>query len=166
VKRQEKEQVPHSQNISIESGHKDNRKPNKPKECSDKTPFKSKYKEGYITPSNFLAEMIFEKRNEFFNSGKCPERFWITGNKLHGAYKGQVIAASRLLKKYNADSIIKALKSEDAKFIFKLQDKKLEPIIKKFEDTRVDKKLMQSYNESEEISKPFRSGKKNILKDL
>lgn len=166
MKQQRKEQSPHSQNISTESDHRSKRSPNKPKECSDKTPFKSKYKEGYITPANFLAETIFEKRNEFFNNGKCPERFWITGNKLHGAYKGQVIAASKLLKKYNADSIIKALKSNDAKFIFKLQDKKLEPIIKKFEDNRVDKKLIESYNESEEISKPFHSGKKNILKDL
>ncbi len=162
----EKEASPHCQNTSIKSEKTDNRRQNKPKECSEKTPFKSKYKEGYITPANFLAEMIFDKRNEFFNNGKCPERFWITGNKLHGAYKGQVIAASKLLKKYNAESIIKALKSNDAKFIFKLQDKKLEPIIKKLEDSRVDKQLVQSYNENEEVSKPFRSGKKNILKDL
>ena len=113
-----------------------------------------------------MAETIFEKRNEFFNSGKCPERFWVSGNKLHGAYKGQVIAASRLLKKYNIDSVIKALKSIDAKFIFKLQDKKLDPIIEKFDKERLDKSFDSSYDKSEEPSKPFRQNKRNILKDL
>lgn len=166
MKQPEKNQPRHSQTTSIESGQTNARSQNKPKPCTDKTPFKSKYKEGYITPANFIAEMIFEKRNEFFNQGKCPERFWIKDNKLHGAYKGQVIAASKLLKKYNADSIIKALKSDDAKFIFKAQDKKLEPIIKKFEDLRVDKELLKSYNVEKEVSKPFNGGKKNILKDL
>lgn len=142
------------------------RKPRKANECSEKTPFKSKYKEGYITPSNYIAELIFEKRNEAFNTGKCPERFWIKGNKLHGAYTGQVIAAARLLKNYNADSIIKAIKSPEAKYILKIQDKKLIPIIEKFEKNRVDKALDQSYNTTEELSKPFRSKKKNVLKDL
>ncbi len=165
MKQQKENQDPHCPTTSIKS-KTDNRKQNKPKECSDKTPFKSKYKEGYITPANFLAETIFEKRNEFFNSGKCPERFWVTGNKLHGSYKGQVIAASKLLKKYNIDSIIKALKSIDAKFIFKLQDKKLAPIIDKFEKERLDKTFDSSYNESEQLSKPFRQTKRNILKDL
>lgn len=142
------------------------RKPKKPNNCTEKTPFKSKYKEGYITPSNFLAEMIFEKRNEAFNSGKCPERFWVTGNKLHGAYKGQVIAAAKLLKEYHVDSIIKALKSPEAKYILKIQDKKLQPIIEKFEKNRLDKHLTESYNTTEGISKPFRGKHRNILKDL
>ncbi len=165
MKQTNQQEDPHSQPTSIRS-KTDDRKQNKPKECSEKTPFKSKYKEGYITPANFLAETIFEKRNEFFNSGKCPERFWVSGNKLHGAYKGQVIAASRLLKKYNIDSVIKALKSIDAKFIFKLQDKKLDPIIEKFDKERLDKSFDSSYDKSEEPSKPFRQNKRNILKDL
>jgi fructose-bisphosphate aldolase class 1 len=113
-----------------------------------------------------LAELIFDKRNEAFNSGKCPERFWTTDSKLHGAYKGQVIAAAKLLKNYHADSIIKALKSPEAKYIFKIQDKKLIPIIEKFEKNRVDRQLDQSYNTTEEVAKPFRSKKKNVLKDL
>ena len=110
--------------------------------------------------------MIFEKRNENFNSGKNAERFWVTGNKLHGSYKGQVIAAAKLLKKYNVDSIAKAIRSKEAKYILKFQDKKLVPIIEKFEKNRVDRQLDQSYNTTEEVSKPFRSGRKNILKGL
>jgi hypothetical protein len=162
-KQEEANQIKPCQSTSIKS---DRRKQNKIKECTNETPFKSKYKEGYITPSNYLAELIFEKRNEAFNSGKCPERFWTTDSKLHGAYKGQVIAAARLLKNYHADSIIKALKSTEAKYILKIQDKKLIPIIEKFEKNRVDKQLDQSYNTTEEVAKPFRSKKKNVLKDL
>ena len=165
MKKLEKEnQINHSRNISIKLDKP--RKQNKVKECTEKTPFKSKYKEGYITASNYIAELIFEKRNETFNSGKCPERFWTKDNRLHGAYKGQVIAAARLLKKYNADSIIKALKSPEAKYILKIQDKKLIPVIEKFEKNRVDKQLDKSYNRTEQVAKPFRSKKKNILKDL
>jgi len=162
-KQEEANQIKPCQNTSIKS---DRRKQKKANECTDKTPFKSKYKEGYITPSNYLAELIFDKRNEAFNSGKCPERFWTTDSKLHGAYKGQVIAAARLLKNYHADSIIKALKSPEAKYILKIQDKKLIPIIEKFEKNRVDRQLDQSYNTTEEVAKPFRSKKKNVLKDL
>lgn len=161
-----KQKTKNQLNISIESEKSKERKPNKKNECSEKTPFKSKYKEGYITPSNYLAELIFEKRNECFNSGKCSERFWVTGNKLHGAYKGQVIAAAKLLKTYHVDCIVEAIKSNEAKYILKFQDKKLIPIIEKFEKNRVDKQLIESYNTTEEVAKPFRSGKKNILKDL
>lgn len=154
------------QNISTKS-ERTNSAGNKPKPCCEATPFKSKYKEGYITPSNYLAELIFTKRNEAFNSGKCPERFWTQDNKLHGAYKGQVIAAARLLKKYNVDSISSAINCPEAKFILKLQDKKLIPLIEKFESTRVDKTLEESYNVVMEVSKPFAQTKKqNILKDL
>ena len=163
---QQKEKIAtvNPQNISTKSDNK--RAQNKSNECTDKTPFKSKYKEGYITPSNYLAELIFEKRNEAFNSGKCPERFWTKDSKLHGAYKGQVIAAAKLLKNYHADSIIKALKSPEAKYILKIQDKKLVPIVEKFEKNRVDKQLDESYNTTEEIAKPFRSKGKNVFKDL
>ena len=163
---QEQEKIKKQRNTSTKSDKTGRNKANKKNECSEKTPFKSKYKEGYITPSNYLAELIFEKRNEHFNSGKNPERFWVTGNKLHGSYKGQVIAAAKLLKKYNVDSIAKAIRSKEAKYILKIQDKKLIPIIEKFEKNRVDRQLDQSYNTTEEVSKPFRSGRKNILKGL
>lgn len=164
--RQKKEEKYQTQSTSIKLDQTNKSKQKKKNEYSEKTPFKSKYKEGYVTPSNYIAELIFEKRNETFNSGKCPERFWTKDNKLHGAYKGQVIAAAKLLKKYNADSVIKAVKSPEAKYILKIQDKKLVPIIEKFEKSRLDKELVESYNTTEAISKPFRSGKKNILKDL
>lgn len=127
------------------------------------------HKAGYVTPGNYIAELIFQKRNEYFNSGKNAESFWLQGNKLHGAYKGEVIAANKLLKDYHADSVIKAIKSPQAKFILKLSKKenrdKLIPIIEKFEKERKETEIVISENNKTEVSKPFGHGR-NILKGL
>ena len=121
--------------------------------ASDKKPYKSIFKEGYVTPANYITELVFQKRNEAFNSGSCPESFW-TDPKYTGPYKGQVIQAGRLLKKYKASWIIKAVKSKEAKYIHKLQDKKLIPIIEKFEKS--DKDL--TFEKSEAIiNKPIKA---------
>ncbi len=120
---------------------------------SEKKPYKSIFKEGYVTPANYITELVFQKRNEAFNSGRCPESFW-TDPKYTGPYKGQVIQAGRLLKKYKASWIIKAISCKEAKYIHKLQDKKLLPIIEKFE--KLDKDL--TFEKSEAIiSKPIKA---------
>jgi hypothetical protein len=66
-----------------------------------------------------------------------------------------VIQAGKLLQKYKASWIIKAIKSPKAKYIHKLQDKKLLPIIEKFE--KEDKDL--SFEEAKDIidSKPVKA---------
>jgi len=122
--------------------------------ATDKRPYKSMFKEGYVTPANYITELVFNKRNEAFNSGRCPESFW-TSPKYTGPYKGQVIQAGRLLKKYNAESIIKAVKSKEAKFIHKLQDPKLAKIIDRFEKQRSE----TSFDKSEKVedSKPMKA---------
>jgi hypothetical protein len=133
---------------------------------SETHPFKSKFKGGYITPPNYLAELIFEKRSNHFNSGRNPEQFWLTGNRLNGAYKGQVIQASRLLQRYRVQCVSQALQSPEARFIFKLQDKKLIPIIERFERSYADRVLIQAQDsQGQEISKPFGKGK-NKMKGL
>tara|TARA_R100000005_G_C4978127_1_gene188801 strand:- start:216 stop:713 length:498 start_codon:yes stop_codon:yes gene_type:complete len=163
---QKKHQQKETQVTSTKSGQTSKQRIAK---CTDKTPFKSIHKAGYVTPGNYIAELIFQKRNEHFNSGKNAESFWLKGNKLHGAYKGEVIAANKLLKDYHADSVIKAIRSPQAKFILKLSKKenrnKLIPIIEKFEKERKEKEIVASDNTKVEISKPFSQGK-NILKGL
>ena len=121
--------------------------------ANKKKPYKSIFKEGYITPANYITELVFQKRSEAFNSGRCPESFW-TNPKYTGPYRGQVIQAGRLLKKYKANWIIKAIKSPEAKYIHKLQDKKLIPIIERFEKS--DKDL--TFEKSEAIiNKPIKA---------
>lgn len=128
---------------------------------SNKRPYKSLFKEGYVTPANYITELVFQKRNEAFNSGRCPESFW-TDPKYTGPYKGQVIQAGKLLKKYKANWIIKAIKCKEAKYIHKLQDKKLIPIIKKIE--RDDKNLTfeKSDNKTSKPIKAFGFGKNKL----
>jgi len=131
---------------------------------SNKRPYKSKFKEGYVTPPNYITELIFEKRHEFFNNGRCPENFW-SNKKYTGPYRGQVIQASKLLKNYRAESVAKALQDKRAKFIFKLQDKKLIPIIEEYEKQVKEKVVDKSDNSKVRISKPF-GNKKNKFGEL
>lgn len=120
------------------------------------------FKEGYVTPANYITELVFNKRNEAFNSGRCPESFW-TNPKYTGPYKGQVIQAGRLLKKYSADSIIKAVRSKEAKFIHKLQDVKLAKIIERFESQRGDVSFKKSeIVEGDKPMKAFGFGKNKL----
>jgi len=153
----------------ITSTKSDQNKKQKVHSCTEKTPYKSIHKAGYVTPGNYIAELIFQKRNEHFNSGKNPESFWLKGSKLHGAYKGEVIAANKLLKQYHADCIIKAIQSPEAKYILKISKKesrdKLISIIEKFESKRKEKEIIESKASNVEIAKPF-SKNKNIMKGL
>jgi len=132
---------------------------------TSKRQYKSIFKEGYVTAGNYITEVIFEKRHNHFNCGRFPEKFW-TDKKHQGPYKGQVIQANRLLKKYHPDSIIKAIKSPEAKFIFKLQDKKLIPIIEKIESRRVETEIEYSKPQESGTPMPSFSKHKNILRDL
>lgn len=107
--------------------------------------------------------MVFQKRSEFFNSGRTPESFW-NSKELQGAFKGQIIQAHRLLKKYSGLAIIDALKQPESKFIFKLQDKKLIPVIEKCQKNIKEKELIKEEALVKQ-QKPFGT-KKNILGDL
>ena len=131
---------------------------------SDIRPYKSIYKAGYVTESAYIAEIIFEKRSVAFNSGKLPENFW-NEQKYIGQFKGQIIQASRLLRKYSGSSIIKALKDDRAKYILKLQNKKLIPIIEDYEKNKKEKILEQEKLEKLKPSIPFKK-KNNILGEL
>jgi hypothetical protein len=148
-------------------------------EESEKTPYKSKYKEGYINAQNYIVELIFEKRNNHFNQGKAPESFW-NSEKYQGIYKKELFGVNRLLKLYHADSVIKAFTSPEAKYILKIaynrtwddkkfvtENSKLFSIIRKFESMRVEKEIVKVEVKQEEVAKPFSPTKKtNIFKDL
>jgi hypothetical protein len=131
---------------------------------SDSRPYKSIYKEGYITKGAYISEIIFEKRSIAFNSGKLPENFW-NDKKYTGQFKGQVIAANRLLKKYRDSSIIKALRDNRANFILKLQNEKLVPLIEEYEKNYKEKEITKEEKIMEKPRKPL-SKKKNLFGEL
>jgi len=108
--------------------------------------------------------LIFQKRSIAFNSGKLPENFW-NDKKYTGQFKGQVIAANRLLKTYRDSSIIKALQDSRANFILKLQNAKLIPLIKEYEANHKEKELIKEEKIMEKPRKPL-SKKKNMFGEL
>lgn len=131
---------------------------------SEKRPYKSFFKEGYVTEANYIVELIFKKRFEELSKESCPQKFW-NDDSQKGPYRGQIIAASRLLKKYHGSSIIKAIKSPKAKYIFKLQDPKLKPIIESFESTYKETEVIKTEKKETKHMKPFGKSK-NRLSDL
>jgi hypothetical protein len=130
-----------------------------------KNSYKSIYREGYVSESSYIVELLFQKRAEIFNSGRYPERFWNLP-KYKGQFTGQVVAASRLLKKYSGQSIINALKSERSRGVIKLQDEKLIKIIEEFEKNKKDLEIVKTEEqEIVDVIKPF-SKNRNRLHDL
>ena len=126
--------------------------------------YKSKFKEGFVTEAAYITEIIFEKRHEIFNQGRCPESFW-NSDSYKKQFTGQIIQANKLLKKYSGHSIISAINSPKSKGVIKLQDKRLIPIIEDFEKNKKDKEIVISENNIIQPSKPF-GAKKNLLREL
>ena len=121
-------------------------------------------KDENITDANRLCEKIFQKRAEKNNEGRLPDNFWNLP-KYKGSYTGQVIQANRLLKKYSMLAISKALDSPEAKYVLSLSNKKLIPIIEKFEKELQNQVFIESKKEEvREVRKPV--GKKNLWSDL
>ena len=131
---------------------------------SEKRPYKSFFKEGYVTEANYIVELIFKKRFEQLSNESCPQRFW-NNDAQKGPYRGQIVAANRLLKKYHGVSIIKAIQSPRAKYIFKLQDPKLKPIIESFEANYTETEVVPTEKKETKHMKPFGKSK-NRLSDL
>lgn len=73
---------------------------------SEKFPFKSLYKEGYVSTPNYIAELIFQRRAHFSKKA-LPQSFWNLPKygKLYGI---QVTHISRLLERVDASCILKA----------------------------------------------------------
>jgi hypothetical protein len=123
----------------------------------------SEKEEAKITDGNRLCEKIFQKRANVSNEGKIPDKFWNLP-KYKGSYTGQIVAANKLLQKYSMLAISKAIDSKDAKYILSFRNKKLIPIIEKYQK-EVDNTIIEKSNESVRKSRrPL--GKKNLFSEL
>lgn len=105
---------------------------------TDKNCFRSNFGGGWITRANYLGESMCN-RKAMLKKTKLPNNFWNL-NEWKSEYKSQVFFASKLLKKFSIESIIKALKTEKGKRVYSLGAPWLEPIIKeqqlKYETTK------------------------------
>lgn len=145
-------------------------------EPSDTRPFKSMYTEGYVTPPNYIAELIVTKRNEFFNSGRSPRKFW-SQEKSKYYYKRLQWSINKFLSMFHADSIVSAVNSmkcvpkihyhaswDNEKF--KSKNKAFSDAIMKFEKTRKEKELIEEEAKDKKVATFTSKNKKNMLGEL
>lgn len=128
----------------------------------------SKYSNGkYVTAAQYITELICEnkakqdKKDLYF-------KFW-TSKEWSLYYRNQIATANKLVKKYNPQAIIRALKTTQATKIYSLRAPHLIPIIEQ-ESSALDKEnqnLTKEYDRND--SKKFSSntnGRKSIVSKL
>lgn len=106
----------------------------------------SKYSNGkYVTPAQYITELICEnkakqeKKDLYF-------KFW-TSNEWSIYYRNQIATANQLVKKYNPQAIIRALKTQQAAKIYSLRAPHLLPII--------EQELMAIEKENQNLTKDY-----------
>lgn len=88
------------------------------KERSDNSKYQSRHGGGWITPAQFLAELMCERFAKK-NGQDIPPKFWYKDPWKKEFFK-QLSIANRLLEKYDPAIVSKALRSPEGKKIFSL----------------------------------------------
>lgn len=137
------------------------------KERTEKSRFQSKYTEGYVGDSQYLAEFMCERIAQK-EKKILPFKFWNTP-EWKKVFGHQVTAAAKLLKDYSISEILSALRSQRGSLIYSLgMAKVIREIIasekKKTTITKTDRVIGQCSSDEKPTHIP--SARKNILKDL
>lgn len=107
--------------------------------------YPSKYSNGKeVTAAQYIVEMICERVAKR-NKKDLHYRFWLSP-EWEKEYKGQIAAANKLLKKYDFNDIIHALKSIDGSKIYSLRAPHLCDIIDKTVAMREQKPKIATKN--------------------
>lgn len=94
--------------------------------------YPSRYSNGKsVSAAQYITELICEHKAKI-NKLDLHFRFW-TNKTWSKYYRDQIASANKLLKKYNAKSIIRALNDKDAEKIYSLRAPHLISIIEKHE---------------------------------
>lgn len=124
----------------------------------------SKYSNGKtVSPAQYITEIICENKAKQ-DKKDLHYRFW-NNPEWASFYRNQISTANKLVKEYNPQCIIRALKNPSASRIYSLRAPHLLPIIeqecKLFEtenqtltkdyDRKIDKKFNQSTNNKKSI---------------
>lgn len=97
--------------------------------------YPSKYSNGKtVSAAQYIAELICERKAKK-QKKDLHYRFWLS-EEWEKEYKGQIAAAHKLLKKYDAAAIIEALNSIQGIKIYSLRAPHLDDIILKVSESR------------------------------
>ena len=121
-----------------------------------------------VSAAQYITELICEHKAKK-DRKDLHFRFWL--NKTwERFFRDQIATANKLLKKYSAKAIIKALGSEEAVKIYSLRAPHLIPIIEQFEDLcRKEQDISTTTNIVRNQISEFqhrKSNTKNILSKL
>ncbi len=79
------------------------------KEQTQKSSYPSKYSPGkFVSPLQYLVEIICERKAAHLKRGKLPIHFWRT-KEWEKLYKSELRAASTLIKKYSTGAVLEAV---------------------------------------------------------
>lgn len=111
------------------------------KDRSTNSKYQSRHGGGWITPAQFLAELMCERFAKK-NGQDIPPKFWYKEPWKKEFFK-QLSIANRLLEKYDPAIISKALRSPEGKKIFSLGAPWLKKLIDyeeyKFKEVNIEK---------------------------
>lgn len=130
--------------------------------------YPSRYSNGKsVSAAQYITELICEHKAKI-NKLDLHFRFWT--NKIWSKYyRDQIASANKLLKKYNAKSIIRALNDKDAEKIYSLRAPHLISIIEKHESLVNSEEINLTQTIDRSDNKIFRhntSNNQNIFSKL
>lgn len=130
--------------------------------------YPSRYSNGKtVSAAQYITELICEHKANI-EKLDLHYKFW-TNKEWSKYYRDQIATANKLLKKYTAKSIIRALNDHKAEKIYSLRAPHLSAIIDKHEAllSLENNELTESINRDEKITFRKKStGKPNILSKL
>ena len=125
----------------------------------------SKYSNGKeVSAAQYITELICENKAKQ-EKKDLHYRFWSI-KEWSKFYRNQIATANKLVKKYNEQAIIRALKTKDGERIYSLRAPHLAAIIEKEQDivSAMNTKLSKEYNRSADKKYRVADGKSIISK--
>jgi hypothetical protein len=127
----------------------------------------SKYSNGKsVSPAQFITEIICERKAQTTKQD-LHYRFWVEKN-WSSFYRNQIGSAHKLLKKYSAKAIIRALNTDNGRKIYSLRAPHLPAIIEDQEQIiqQENTDLTLNIERKENISFGSKNQSKNIISKL
>jgi hypothetical protein len=132
---------------------------------ADKYP--SRYSNGKsVSAAQYITEIICENKAKQ-QKEDLHYRFWVS-KKWASYYRNQIASANKLVKQYDPEAIVKALKSDKAKKIYSLRAPHLIAIIEEQAKILESQNTNFSLNPDRKVEKTFSNTqtKKSILSKL
>lgn len=119
-----------------------------------------------VTPAQFITELICENKARK-EKKDLHYRFW-TNKEWARYYRDQIATANKLLAKYEANAIIRALKNQKAEKIYSLRAPHLIAIIEQEQEllSKENKSLSLDLNRSEPVNYFAQNIKKSVLSKI